>query len=67
MWDRWRSTESALPYLINLSLVSGDALLGLLLKDLLSFLHILLGAGGQWVVKLVIALVHHVPISVCLL
>lgn len=64
---RWSKSSNTVPYLIDLSSLGRDAFLCLLLQDLLSFLHIILRGGGQWVVELVIAFVHHVPVSVRLL
>lgn len=54
-------------YLVDLPPLRGNAFLGLLLQYLLPLLHVLVRAGSQRVVEFVVALVHHVPVPVCLL
>lgn len=54
-------------YLVDLPSLCRNAFLCLLLQNLLSLLHVLVRAGSQRVVEFVVALVHHVPVSVCLL
>lgn len=54
-------------YLIDLSFLGRYSFLRLLLKDLLPLLYVVFRCGGERVVELIIAFIHHVPVSVCLL
>lgn len=54
-------------YLIYLSFLGRDSFLSLFLKDLLPLLYIFIRGHSEGVVELIIAFVHHVPISVGLL
>lgn len=54
-------------YLIDLPLMGRYSFLRLLLEDLLPLLHIFFRGGRERVVELIIAFIHHVPISVSLL
>lgn len=54
-------------YLIYLAFLGRDSFLSLFLKDLLPLLYIFLRGHREGVVELIIAFIHHVPISVGLL
>lgn len=54
-------------YLIYLSFLGWDSFLSLLLKDLLPLLNVFFRGHREGVVELIVAFVHHVPISVGLL
>lgn len=54
-------------YLIYLSFLGRDSFLSLFLKNLLPLLYIFIRGHRERVVELIIAFVHHVPISVGLL
>lgn len=54
-------------YLIYLSFLGRDSFLSLFLKNLLPLLYIFFRCHSEGVVELIIAFVHHVPISVSLL
>lgn len=54
-------------YLIYLSFLGRDSFLSLFLKDLFPLLYIFIRGHSEGVVELIIAFVHHVPISVSLL
>lgn len=54
-------------YLIDLSFLGRYSFLSLLLKYLLSLLYVVVRGGSERVVELIIAFIHHVPVSVSLL
>lgn len=54
-------------HLVDLSSLSRNPLVSLLLKLLFPLAHIIFRGGSQGIVKFVKALIHHVPISISLL